>query len=439
MDDALVERIRADMAREAARTGPPEGFPRFPDLPVGRHTSQAFWDLEQTHLWPRVWVLAGRVEDVPEPGDYLCFDHLGVPLVIVRGRDRRLRAFHNTCRHRGAPVVRGSRGQARQLRCQYHSWTYDTDTGTLVSLPDERDFVGLDKAARCLAPAACDTFGGFVFVSRDPQAPSLHQWIGPAAELLAPFRCEELREVYRESVDVPCNWKVTAEAFLEVYHFRHIHSRDGVAVLDNRGAAMGLYPHGHSRMVTPFSAQNCQRLGLAGWDDWRHLDQGPFPTIDGVPPIVDCTNVAVSLFPNMIVPLARTGFPVNLFWPLDRGTTRLEWIYYAPKDWDGDDLPPHWERMRRIYNRIMDEDMANMAPMQRSMASPVFSGMPLNYQERRIWHLHEEIDRLIGPERIPPELRVEPLLGPWVEGAVAPPAEGVAARPQRWTGGGGNP
>ena len=73
------------------------------------------------------------------------------------------------------------------------------------------------------------------------------------AEMLEPFRAENLREVYRESRIVPCNWKVTAEAFLEVYHFRHIHSHDGVSVLDNRGAAMGLYPNGHSRMITPYS------------------------------------------------------------------------------------------------------------------------------------------------------------------------------------------
>jgi phenylpropionate dioxygenase-like ring-hydroxylating dioxygenase large terminal subunit len=415
MDQALIDRIKRDMAYEFDRSGPPEGFPKFHDLSVERHTGDRFWQLEQERVWPRSWVMAGRSEDIPEPGDYFQFKDLGVPLIVVRGTDGEIRSFYNTCQHRGAPVVRDERGSARRLRCQYHSWTYEVDGGTLVSLPDERDFVGLDKSQRCLPRVSCATFGGWVFVNLDPNAMSLEEWIGPAAEMFAPFQCESLREVYRESVVVPCNWKVTAEAFLEVYHFRHIHSHKGVSVLDNRGAAMGLYPNGHSRMITPFSQQNCDRVGIEAWDDWRPVDHGPFATIDTVPPMVDCTSTAISLFPNIIVPLGAVGFPINLFWPVDKRTTRLDWIYYAPKDWEGDDLPEHWQMRRKGYNSIMDEDMMNMAPMQESIESPAMRGIPLNYQERRIWHLHEQLDRMIGPDHLPPDLAVEPLLAPYVE------------------------
>ncbi len=420
MDPALVERIVADMRFEFTRTAPPEGFPAFHDIPTERHTSDEFHDLEQEFLWPNTWVIAGRAEDVAAPGDYFTFDDLGVPLVIVRGTDGELRCFYNTCQHRGAPIVRDERGSARRLRCQYHSWTYEIDGGTLVSVPDERDFVDLDWTQRCLPRASCDTAAGFVFVNRNPAATPLRDWLGPAWEMLEPFQGERLREVYRESRIVPCNWKVTAEAFLEVYHFRHIHSHDGVSILDNRGAAMGLYPHGHSRMITPFSSQHCARMGLAGWDDWQYLDQAPFATIDGVAPMVDCTSTAVSLFPNAIVPLGRIGFPINMFWPIDKNTTRLDWIYYAlPPDgedrFDPDALPEHWRYRRRVYNQIMAEDERNMAPMQRSMESPALRGMPINYQERRIWHLHEEIDRVIGSERIPERLRMQQVLGPYLE------------------------
>jgi phenylpropionate dioxygenase-like ring-hydroxylating dioxygenase large terminal subunit len=423
MDDALVERILGDMRYEFDRVAPPAGFPRFHDIPTARHRSEEFHELEQQHLWPNTWVIAARAEDVPGPGDYVTFDDLGVPLLIVRGSDGRIRCFYNTCQHRGAPVVRDASGSARRLRCQYHSWTYETDGGTLVSVPDERDFVDLDWERRCLPQASCDTAAGFVFVNRDPDAAPLRDWLGAAWEMLEPFRGEELREVYRESRIIPCNWKVTAEAFLEVYHFRHIHSHDGVSVLDNRGAAMGLYPNGHSRMITPFSKQHCERMGLDRWDDWRLLDQRPFPTIDGVPAMVDCTSTAVSLFPNAIIPLGRIGFPVNLFWPIDVHTTRLDWIYYAPPPegedhFDPSELPEHWQHRRAVYNQIMAEDERNMAPMQRSMESPALRGMPINYQERRIWHLHEEIDRVIGADRIPPELRVEPVLGPYLEGSL---------------------
>lgn len=418
MDEQLIERIRLDMSYEFERTAPPEGFPAFHDIPTDRHTGQQFHDLEQDHLWTKTWVIAGRVEDIPEPGDYMTFDDLGVPLLVVRGTDGVIRCFYNTCQHRGAPVVRDDRGSARRLRCQYHSWTYEIDRGSLISVPDERDFVDLDWHERCLPRAKCDTFGGFVFVNRDVDAIPLADWIGPMAEMLAPFRAEDLREVYRESRIVPCNWKVTAEAFLEVYHFRHIHSHDGVSVLDNRGAAMGLYPHGHSRMITPYSRQNLERSGLSSWDDWKPLNQHGMRTIDGVPGMVDCTSTAVSIFPNTIIPLGRIGFPINIFWPVDKGTTRLDWIYYAlPPEGDDqfpDELSTEWQDRRAVYNQIMAEDEMNMAPMQRSMESPALTGIPINYQERRIWHLHEEIDRIIGPNNIPAELRVEPLLDPYV-------------------------
>ncbi len=403
------------MTYEFARTGPPEGFPAFPIIPSGRHTSDEFWELEQAHVFGRSWVIAGRVEDAASPGDFFTFDDLGIPMVIVRGNDGTIRCFANTCQHRGAPVVREEHGSARRLRCQYHSWTYDIDSGTLISVPDERDFVDFEREEQCLPRFLCDTFAGFVFVNRDPHAPTLATWLGKAAEMFLPFQGESLRQVYRRSVIVPCNWKVTAEAFLEVYHFRHIHSHDGVSVLDNRGAAMGLYAHGHSRMITPFSDQNVKRAGLSSWEDWKPIDQGPFATIDTVPDMVRCTSTAVSLFPNVIVPLGAIGFPINVFWPIDKRTTRLDWIYYAPKDWDGDEMPERWAKRAAVYDQIMDEDMQNMAPMQRSIDSPALKGMRTNYQERRIWHLHEQIDRLIGAERIPAELRVPQLLGPYIE------------------------
>lgn len=415
MDQQLLDKIKADMAYEFARTAPPEGFPKFHDIPVERHTSDEFWELEQEHVWGKVWAMAGRVEDIPNPGDYFVFKDLGDPLLIVRGTDGVVRCFYNTCQHRGAPVVREERGSNRRLRCQYHSWTYEIDGGTLVALPDERDFVDLDWEQRCLPKVSCDTFGGFIFVNRDPDAKPLADWIGPAAEMFAPFKPEGLREIYRESIIVPCNWKVTAEAFLEVYHFKHIHQHNGVSALDNRGAAMGLYPHGHSRMITPFSDQNMQRSGMASWDDWIHAPLPGFTTIDGVPDMVRCTSTAVSLFPNAIIPLGAAGFPINLFWPVDKRTTRLDWIYYGVKDWEGDELPQHWADRRHVYNLIMDEDKQNMAPMQESMESPALTGIPINYQERRIWHLHEEIDRMIGAHNIPEHLRVEQLLDPWVE------------------------
>jgi len=105
MDEQWIKRIRADMAYEFERTAPPEGFPSFHDIPTSRHTSTTFHDLEQQHLWPHTWVIAGRLEDVPNPGDYFTFGDLGVPLLLVRGTDSVVRCFYNTCQYRGPGAV----------------------------------------------------------------------------------------------------------------------------------------------------------------------------------------------------------------------------------------------------------------------------------------------------------------------------------------------
>jgi phenylpropionate dioxygenase-like ring-hydroxylating dioxygenase large terminal subunit len=416
MDAALVDRLREQMRWEFARTGPPDGFPKFPDIPGGRYTSDEFWQLERDHLWPKVWVLAGRVEDVADVGDFMTFDELGVPVIIVRGKDTRIRAFYNTCRHRGAPVVRDERGTARTLRCQYHSWTYDITNGSLVNVPDERDFVGLIKEERCLATLRCELWDGWIFVNQDPDATPLLEWLAPIPEQLAELAGPTLRTVASRSEIVECNWKVTAEAFLEVYHFRHIHQREGESHLDNRGAVMGLLPNGASRMITPFSKSSWAPLGMRDWDDFVRFQMPGFTDIPTVNDMVRCTSSAYSLFPNLITPIAAYGFPFITFWPIDRRTTKIVWTHYAPIEFDpADGLPPHWERRMENFDRIMGEDFENMAPMQRSLESPALTGIPINYQERRIWHFNEQVDRMIGIERIPPSLRVEQLLGSYVE------------------------
>ncbi|MFK8023217.1 MAG: RHO alpha subunit C-terminal catalytic domain-containing protein, partial [Ilumatobacter sp.] len=129
------------------------------------------------------------------------------------------------------------------------------------------------------------------------------------------------------------------------------------------------------------------------------------------------------IFPNVIIPLGAFGFPINVFWPIDEGSTRLDWIYYGlPEDgdsFDAEQLPDHWQAPRRSYNQTQAEDAMNMAPIQRSMESPAFTGIPINYQERRIWHLHEQIDRVIGVDNVPASMRVPPLLEPYVLGRAA--------------------
>ncbi len=397
-------RIRAQMDYEWQREGPPKGFPALPPLPIGRYTDPAFYALEREHVWKKAWLLAGRDEDFPEAGSFRTFDRTGSPLLLVRGHDGELRAFFNTCQHRGAPVVRDACGATKRLRCQYHSWTYDLD-GTLLQVPDRRDFTTLDEGRRALKPVRCESYGGWVFVNEDAGALPLREWLGPVADEWSVLRGSELRAHGTRRERIPANWKIVADAFLETYHVRTIHPQTVSKLLDHRGAAMGLFRGGHSRMVTPKWEQAVAQQRANGI---------PLPWISGLDPLFAETNPAYRLFPNLITPLDTIGFPFILFWPVDAETTDVEWTFYGPPT-QTPEQDQTWQAFIRVFDGVMDEDFQNLAPMHRSVSSGALESIPLSYQERRIYHLHEEVDRVIGPEKIPASLRVEPRLEAFYE------------------------
>lgn len=316
LDDSLVEELTADMQWEFDRQGPPEGFPVFHDIPSARYTSQEFFELENEFLWANSWICAGRESELPEHGSYFLFDELTHPLIIVRGKDGVIRSFSNTCMHRGAPVVREPKGTVRNLRCQYHAWTYEVTTGDLLAVTDERDFVGLCKEDKSLPQVSCDTWGGWVWINMNPNPQPLLDFLGKVAAEMAQFQPERLDLVGTDHRVVDCNWKVAIEAFQEVYHFRFIHDRGGFTNLDSRGASMGLFESGNSRMVVPFSKQAVEAMGMDSWKDFQVL---PNPwgheNVATVHPIAHATSYSFTIFPNTITPLGASGFPFMHFFP----------------------------------------------------------------------------------------------------------------------------
>lgn len=391
---------------ERGRTGPPDGFPKLPGIPLGRYTDPQFYELERQHLWRSAWLYAAHISELAAPGSYKLCDIAGAPILVVHGDDGVIRAFYNSCRHRGAPVVRGACGQARMLVCQYHSWGYDL-CGNLVRVPDERDFVGLQREELGLPSVRCEQWGGWIFVNLDHDAMPLLEWLHPIPTVLAEVGAAPFRLYHQKSEVIRCNWKVLAEGFLEVYHARTIHTNTVAKSLDGRGAVMMLFDHGHQNMITPLQQEVLER----GREDRQAL-----PSFEGATELFFTTNPAHGIFPNLITPLDAKGFPFLVFWPEAIDRTRLDIVWFAP-EWEGDEHPNAdvWEKRLAGFDVVMGEDYANLEPIQRSIESAAHGAQVLNYQERRIWHVHAWIDKLIGPERIPEHLRVPDLLKDWVE------------------------
>lgn len=300
--------------------------------------------------------------------------------------------------HRGATVVRDREGTANHLVCAFHSWTYDLE-GNLVLVPDDRDFCN-DPTVKesSLLPVRCEVWGGFVFINLSDDAPDLLTWLGPVAEDFAWI--DGLRPSERRERLLACNWRVAIEAFIEVYHIGTVHPETVAQGLTHRGTVSNFYRHGHSRMIVPHP-------------DWNDPDKVAPKNGEGNDPAYGFrgeVNVSYNIFPNVLVPSGPTGFTLMEFWPVDEGHTRLVTWVVQP-----DEMTDKERRQAQDYfDIVLDEDTWNMEHIQLSYQTPGFQGLKIGVHEKRIYYLEESIDRMIGPDKVPEDLRIEPLLDKYV-------------------------
>jgi len=396
--------LLAKMDWERERTAPPEGFPKFPPIPGKRYVDPAFLELEEAEMWRKSWLYAGHVDQLPTPGSWFLNRNTGSPVIVTRTLSGEIKAFYNTCQHRGGPLVKEDAGEARGFVCGYHGWSYTLD-GKLTAVRDRRDFPEFDMACHSLIAVRCELLGSMIFLNADPEAQPLIEHIGPMAGQLEELQLETLRLVDSRSYETDCNVKVLLDAFLEVYHLKSIHEKTVDRFLDHRAMIVTLWPHGHSRMATPNRRE--------GWIDPGTVGMPEIPTVSA---FTANNNVSYHIFPNFVMPPAPTGIPILQFWPMGPKRTRVVSSWLAPEH---DPANPHplWETRIKNWERILYEDLQFAPQIQESLEGPGFRGVSLNYQERRIYHWHEELDRRIGDNKLPEDVRVTPVLAPFVEHA----------------------
>ncbi len=189
-----------------------------------RYYDADFYALEAERLWPRVWQMACRLEEIPEPRDYVEYEILDQSIVVVRTDDMGVRAFQNSCRHRGVKIVEG-RGTCRSgFVCPFHGWCYGAD-GANTFVPRARTFAEHNLAAGDidLVPVRCETWGGCAWINLDDTAPPLRESLEPAATILDAWKVESLRTERWYACRLPVNWKLAIEAFVESYHVVQTH------------------------------------------------------------------------------------------------------------------------------------------------------------------------------------------------------------------------
>ena len=198
---------------------------QHPDrVPKERYLDPDFAAMEAELLWPRVWQMACRLEEIPEPLDFVEYGFLDQSIIVLRTDDTGVLAFQNACRHRGVKIVEGAGTCERGFRCPFHGWRYGPD-GKNTAVTQRRTFAehNLEPDDLDLVPVRCEVWGGCAWINLDDDAPPLRQSLEPAATMLDAWKVDALRTEWWCAARLPVNWKLAIEAFVEMYHVVQTH------------------------------------------------------------------------------------------------------------------------------------------------------------------------------------------------------------------------
>jgi nitrite reductase/ring-hydroxylating ferredoxin subunit len=376
MLDELVARLKHNV-----EVGMPDQAPQPMRVPASAYADAQRFDDEMRDIFLRVPLLVALACEVPAAGDYVAYDIVGRPLLIIRGDDGQIRTFLNVCRHRGAKLTDETCGTARRLMCPYHSWSYDT-SGTLVAIPGQATFGEIDVTG--LIELLSEERAGAVFATLDPNGVlDLDQWLGGFEQSLRELRLDDLH-VYRTPtyLDSP-NWKLAADGYLDGYHIGYLHRNSiGVRSITNRNTYDFFGPH--------------VRVGFAGKGivDYDPNDPGP-------PPYGELMSLVHYAFPNVSISGGHHGtLMMSRLLPgptPDRSRTLQFQFYREPIVGD---LVGVAEAKRRTYEAVVrDEDCATIFGIGAALDAVGDGHFFFGRNEPANQHLHNTIGSLTDQSR----------------------------------------
>jgi phenylpropionate dioxygenase-like ring-hydroxylating dioxygenase large terminal subunit len=363
--------------------------------------SPEFFAREREEIFRRSWINVGRVEEVPAAGDYFVRELVicAVSILVMRGRDGVVRAFHNICSHRGNKLVWQPRGRCPgRLACGFHNWAYDAE-GQLAYVPDEENFHGFDRREHGLTPIATDIWEGFIFINLDPSPrETLREYLGGVADQLAGCPFGEMRRLRTYLVDEHANWKVALDAQNEVYHlpFQHRFTFPDAFVLKDRKFTrfmdVNLYNY-HSVWSCEYNPEHRMSPTEA---TLNRLDTATNNV--RMPQMIGDFDFFV-VFPNFVILLFKgvaTDFYVTYnFWPLAVDHTIWEIrFHFPPAENAGQRLTQEWMICR--LRDTLQEDAKAHESIHQGLASRAKTHLLLQDEEITIRHFHEVLERQMG-------------------------------------------
>ncbi len=349
-----------------------------PDLPLDHastipsswYTNKDFYELELKTVFSRSWQLAGRLDQLTEPGDYVTADIAGEPVVMVRGNDRVLRGFFNVCRHHAAAVMTEPQGKAAQLRCPYHGWTYSL-AGELKGTPDFSGVCDFDRSTNGLVPLELAEWENWVFVKLDQSAhTSLKDFPGDdLVTQLDELRLGELHWFERRHYSFDCNWKVFVDNYLDGgYHVPYLHKGlDSVLDYSNYMIENGTH---HCLQWSPIVTEGAEAQTGAV----RKGDRALYYWI----------------YPNFMINWYDGVMDTNLVVPRGVDQTEVIFDFYFP-DVASDAARRQNLASVEVGQRIQDEDVAICKSVQRGLNSRAYNAGRLSVRREAGEHLFHRL------------------------------------------------
>jgi len=382
--------------------------------------SAEFYELESEAIFKRAWLNVGRIEDLPRRGSYFTkeISIARASVVVARGLDDEIRAFHNICRHRGNKLVwdeeprAETAGFCRQFMCKYHGWRYDLE-GALVFIQQEEEFFGVNKDEYGLAPVHCEVWNGFVFVNLDAEPrQTLREFLGPMVTALDGYPFGALTERYDFVADNNSNWKLFADAFQEYYHVPALHPQQIPSAVRSPEMAIECAhfqldgPHrlvttgGQRRWDLPpeymYPIERTTRSGLVG--PWETPDLGPLPSglnPGGVEPW-GITNLQI--FPNLEILVYGGWYLLYRYWPTSPATHRFEASLGFHPARTARERIEH-EVAAVVFKEFALQDAGMLGGTQAALQTGVVDRFPLNDQEILVRHFHKVVGEWVGTYR----------------------------------------
>tara|TARA_R110001599_G_scaffold26856_2_gene94651 strand:- start:93163 stop:94527 length:1365 start_codon:yes stop_codon:yes gene_type:complete len=426
-------------------------------IPAEAYISPEYAAAEQQRLFRKTWLQAGRMEDLPNVGDFITYEIGPDSVIIVKSGESELSAYHNVCPHRGRRLVdtlpgqRNARGTRKNFICGYHGWTFGLD-GENSYIEHEDDWQGsLCEGRADLGKVSVGTWGGWIWINLDPECSSLADYLGVVPEMLDPYGLQNMRPRWRKWVVFECNWKVAMEAFAETYHVSTTHPEFN-AFGQFRGWARNHGLHSNIGYEAPKGLEeDSGKLRLGTGEDprvstaemqnftWENANTNTTGTLvgvanrlkDEVPDGTPAAEVSAYWIKTAreedaargvdwanVTPehTAKAGTAWQIFPSFQIGHAVNNMLCYNARPYQGDpdkcyfeaavyELYPEGEAPETEWEYtepddwppVLQQDFNNMAAVQQGMKNVGFRGaQPNPYMERSIASLHFNLSRYMG-------------------------------------------